>query len=114
MSISFLTNFNESEFKAFLKEAIREILLEKEQVNNNAIPEILNIHQVSQLLDLKVSTIYEKTSLKLIPHFKKGGKLLFMRSDIQNWIKEGKVKTTNELEEEAASYNMKKRFNKGR
>lgn len=114
MSISFLTNFNESEFKAFLKEAIREILNEKEQPDSKAPPEILNVNQVSQLLDLKVSTIYEKTSLKLIPHFKKGGKLLFMRSDIQNWIKEGKVKTTNELEGEAASYTLKKPFNKGK
>lgn len=114
MAISFLTNFNESEFKAFLKEAIREILNEIEQPDSKALPEILNVNQVSEVLDLKVSTIYEKTSLKLIPHFKKGGKLLFMRSEIEKWVKEGKVKTTDELQEEATTYTMKKRFNKNK
>ena len=106
----FLTNLNEQEFKNFLKEALNEII----QSNRGAltgeqnIPDILDIKQAAAFLHLKVNTLYEKTSEKSIPHFKKGNKLLFKRDELMAWVQEGKVKTQEELRGEASTYTLRK------
>ena len=106
MALSFLTNLNEEEFKVFLKQALSEIIGEGLTQAKNIIPDILDVKQAADFLRLKITTLYEKTSEKTIPHFKKGNKLYFKRDDLQAWVQEGKVKTTDELQSEAASYTM--------
>ena len=39
-----------------------------------------------------------------IPSYKKGGKLQFLRSEIDAWLKEGKRKTIAEIDAEATRY----------
>ena len=108
MATSFLTNLSEEEFKDFLKNAISEIMLGlSTQVKQN-LPDILDIKQASEYLKLKVNTIYEKTSQKLIPHFKKGHKLFFVREELLKWVMAGKVNTFEELQTQAANYEFKK------
>lgn len=72
MSLSFLTNLNEEEFKFFLKQAIKEILVEELNQLRPVPPETFSIQEAAAFLKLKITTLYEKTSRKLIPHFKKG------------------------------------------
>jgi excisionase family DNA binding protein len=110
MAISFLTNLNEEEFKVFLKTALSEIIGNGLTQTKSNIPEIMDVKQAADFLRLKITTLYEKTSLKIIPHFKKGNKLYFKRDELQSWVQDGKVKTTDELESEAASYTMRKKF----
>jgi excisionase family DNA binding protein len=45
------------------------------------------------MLNLARATVYEKTSLKLLPHYKKGKKIMFKRSELLEWIESGKVDT---------------------
>ena len=109
MAVSFLTNLSEEEFKNFLKETISEILGDKiSSIKKSDLPDILNGKEAADFLRLKISTLYEKTSEKTIPHFKKGNKLYFHRSELETWVKDGKVKTTIELQCDAASYTMHK------
>ena len=109
MATHFLTNLNEEEFKDFLKQAISEVLNGQIKPIKENLPDILDIKQAAAYLKLKVNTIYEKTSLKLIPHFKKGGKLLFVREELLKWVQEGRVSTLVEIQTQAANYDMKKR-----
>jgi excisionase family DNA binding protein len=106
MSIQFLTNISEQEFKEFLKGALKEILSENLSALQPQLPEILNVQQASEFLKLKVTTLYEKTSRKTIPHLKKGNKLYFHRSELEAWVKEGKVKTREEIEAEAITFTL--------
>ena len=108
MALSFLTTLTEAEFKDFLKEAVREVVQEALSGMTGAPPEIMDIKLAADFLRLKINTIYEKTSLKLIPHFKKGNKLYFYRSELQEWLNEGKVKTYREIEGDAATYTLTK------
>ena len=109
MALSFLTNLSEEEFKDFLKQAISEALNgQNSKGASESLPEIMDIRQASAYLKLKVNTLYEKTAQKLIPHFKKGGKLLFVREELLRWVREGKVSTVAELRFQAASYDNKK------
>jgi len=112
MAVSFLTNLNEEEFKIFLKQAISEIIGEGLTQVKNIIPDILDVKQAADFLRLKITTLYEKTSEKTIPHFKKGNKLYFKRDELQAWVLEGKVKTNDEIESQAATYAMHKRLKK--
>jgi excisionase family DNA binding protein len=55
------------------------------------------------------SDIYKKTALKLIPHYKNGKHLYFVKEEIDKWLLGNKVKTQSEIESEAYSYLNKKR-----
>ena len=104
MGASFLTNLTEQEFKEFLKSAIKEIIGEDLKKLKSELPDILNIREAAAFLKLKITTLYEKTSQKVIPHFKKGNKLYFNKNELEQWIKTGKVKTKTETEGQAATY----------
>ncbi|MFY9311109.1 MAG: helix-turn-helix domain-containing protein [Bacteroidia bacterium] len=112
MAVSFLTNLNEEEFKNFLKQALSEIMGERITHSKPDIPDIMDVKQAANFLRLQVTTLYEKTSQKIIPHFKKGNKLYFNRNELQAWVQEGKVKTTDELQSQAASYTMHQELKK--
>jgi len=99
----FLTTLNKEEYKELLTATFREALKETSS-SNSKFPEILDVEQASEFLHLKVTTLYEKTSTKQIPHFKKGNKLYFNRTELETWIQQGKVKTANEIESQAITY----------
>ncbi|MBA2610812.1 MAG: helix-turn-helix domain-containing protein [Bacteroidetes bacterium] len=109
MSASFLTSLSEQEFKEFLKSAIKEIIGDDLAKLKSSLPDILNIKEAAAFLKLKITTLYEKTSQKIIPHFKKGNKLYFNRNELEEWIKTGKVKTKQEIEGNAVSYLLTKK-----
>ena len=109
METTILTSLTEDEFKTLLKETVREILKEGNHQNKENFPEVLNVTEAAKFLRLKLNTLYEKTSRKLIPHFKKGNKLYFHKPELESWIKDGKVKTQQEIEGEAITRNLKKR-----
>lgn len=103
----FLTNLNQDEFKNLLKEAVREVMNENYQEPEPDIPRILDVKQTAELLRISVPTLYGKTFRRLVPHFKRGKRLYFILSDLETWIRQGKVKTMDEIEEEANFYLMR-------
>jgi excisionase family DNA binding protein len=101
--IQFLTNITEQEFKELLKQSFREILAEQSSTKPSE-PEKMNATQAAAFLDYELSTLYEKTSKKEIPHAKKGNRLHFYRSELMEWLKTGKVKTREEIQSKAMAY----------
>lgn len=70
----------------------------------NPQPEIetpLNIKEISKLTELSVPTLYGYVQRNEMPYYKKGNRLKFFKSEIINWIKEGKVKSVSEIEADA-------------
>ncbi len=53
-------------------------------------------------------TIYAWVGQRLIPNHKHGKKLMFLKSEIDEWLKSGKRKTAAELRAEAAEFVAKK------
>jgi len=81
------------------------------RVNNNNGKntfDIMNVEQVSEFLNLAIATIYDKTSKNMIPHKKHGKKLYFIRAEIEKWILDGSVKTSEEIDVEAMDYILNK------
>lgn len=59
--------------------------------------EIMNVKEVAVFLDLAESTIYRHTHMNTLPHYKKGKKLYFKRSEIEAWQDRGKQLTQDEF-----------------
>ena len=80
-----------------------------EQKDLNEKP--IGIQEASEYCDLKVSTMYKKSSMNEVPHYKfNGKKLYFLRSELKNWLLQNKVSSNSELDIEANDFINKKRL----
>lgn len=52
--------------------------------------EIMNIEQCAKFIHKETNTVYQYVSKKQIPFKKKNGSLYFLRSEILEWISNGK------------------------
>ncbi|HEY0743037.1 MAG TPA: helix-turn-helix domain-containing protein [Chryseosolibacter sp.] len=100
--------YSRDEFKSLLKEALKEILSE-DRIETTNEATLINIQEAAALLNLAVATIYEKTSEKLIPHYKHGKKIMFKKSELLAWVESRRVKTIHEIRKEATSQVLKTR-----
>lgn len=64
-------------------------------------PGLLNILEASKLVNLSVATIYSKVCRNEIPVSKQGKKLYFLKSELLEWIRSGRIKTVSEIRMEA-------------
>ncbi|MNV94469.1 Helix-turn-helix domain protein [compost metagenome] len=65
--------------------------------------EFLTVLEASKLINLAVPTIYSKVCRNEIPVNKQGKKLYFVKSELLEWIRSGKVKTIAEIHREVDS-----------
>lgn len=72
------------------------------------VTEVFNLNQAAEYVSLSKSAIYKKTSERNIPHFKKGKKLYFKRSELDVWLTENKISTNAEIEIQATNYILRK------
>ena len=77
-----------------------EQLLREGQHQPQDTDELLNISEAAKLLNLSVPTIYSKVCRKEIPVNKQGKRLYFYKSELVNWIKSGRKKTSAEIRQE--------------
>jgi hypothetical protein len=93
------------ELKIILKENISDssLLFKAKQEED----EIGGIELARQITKLSFKTIYQLTSQRKIPFFKKGKILYFSRCDLEQWIKSGKQATEQDIADKAVSYTHK-------
>ena len=78
--------------------------------------QLLSIQQAAEFLSLSVPTLYSKVSKGELPVMKRGKRLYFSRTELMEYIKEGRKKSNAEIEQEAKAYflNNKKGLNNGK
>lgn len=81
-----------------------EDLLSELQSPSKDTEELLSIQQVSQLVHLQVPTLYAYVHKREIPFSKKGKRLYFSRSEIIEWIKQGKHNSVCEVHEQVEDF----------
>lgn len=71
--------------------------------------ELLTVQDASKLLNLSIPTIYTKVSKAELPvmKMKRSKRLYFSKTDLLEYLKEGKRKTVSEIEAEADQYLVK-------
>jgi excisionase family DNA binding protein len=95
-----------AELKIVIKETIGDLLDERERHKKNT-DTLMNVQEAAALLNLAVATLYEKTSERIIPHYKHGKKLLFKKSELLAWIESTRRVTVHELRQEALRRTLK-------
>ncbi len=99
-------------------DAIERLLYEiktGKQVDNVPVVyanELMNVQQVADYHTLSVQTIYGLVHKMEIPNFKRGKRLYFKRTEIDDWICQSRRKTRVEIEQEATNYLLKNRKRK--
>ena len=59
----------------------------------------LSIEEAAIYTSLSVSYLYKLTSTQQIPHFKPRGKIIYFdRTELDEWLRQNRVKTTAEIE----------------
>lgn len=80
--------------------------------NQATFNEILDVNGVAEYLNLTKATIYSMTHKREIVHYKRGKKLYFYKSDMDDFISQGRVKTMEEIEQEATDYIIRRKRHK--
>lgn len=72
--------------------------------SDNPDEQLLTISDASDFLKLSINTLYGYTYRRLIPYYKKGGRLYFSKQQLIQWVTSGKKRTLEEISEESDSY----------
>ena len=73
----------------------------------------LTLEEASKYLGLSKSFLRKLTRLKLIPHYKPNGKMIyFLKSDLDQYIRRNRISTHEEDEKEAANFILKNKIRK--
>ena len=88
----------------FIQNELKEIK-ELLKIQNIQQKEILTIEESSEFLGLSVSRLYKMTSNKEIPHYKPGGKKIYLnRKELEQWVLNSRVASNNDLGYELDNY----------
>lgn len=70
-----------------------------------AVKTVLNLEDVALLTGLSKSHLYKLTCTRQIPHYKQNGKqMYFDRAEVEAWMKQNRVTTQTEAEQQAIAY----------
>lgn len=88
-----------------MSEEIKQQLDRIERYSLLAAKNVLCFDDVALLTGLSKSHLYKLTYSHQIPHYKpKGKQLYFDRKEIEDWMKQNKVATNDEIEQKATNY----------
>jgi excisionase family DNA binding protein len=68
------------------------------------INQIMNISEVAAYIKAAKTTVYGMTHRNTIPHYKSGKRLYFKKEEIDEWIFSKRIKTRDDIENEAMEY----------
>ena len=102
-AINYLINKVES-----LEQKVKEMSSQKDVPEQQ---EWLDIDGLCQYLPTRPAkqTVYTWVNEKIIPFYKNSKKLLFLRSEIDDWLRQGRRKNNEELRQEAVAFISKKK-----
>ena len=68
---------------------------------------VLTVEEAARYMGISKSDLYKKTSNRTIPHFKPRQKMIYFdRVQLENYLKQNPVQTTDELEAKASTYTL--------
>lgn len=87
-----------------------------EQPPTDQSEQLLTIQEAAEFLSLTVPTMYSKVSKGELPVMKRSKRLYFSRTELLEYLKDGRKKSNAEIEQEAKAYllNNKKGLNNGK
>lgn len=110
MEDSKITDWLREIIRPIVENSVKSALSDLAIFDNEAVPsDFLNAEEAAEFLQLSIHTLYGKTSKREIPHTKRGKKLLFKRSELEQWIDQGRISTQEELQQQAVDRMRRRR-----
>jgi excisionase family DNA binding protein len=79
-----------------------ELIIKRQIISSK---EVLTLEEAAEYLQLSKSCLYKLTSNKEISHYVPGGKkIYFRRTELDNWVFNGKVTPSSEFDQEIENY----------
>ena len=98
-----LTQLSESEVRKMIREEVTASISSTKIISNEKQIEYLTIEDVTKYINMAVSSVYGYVHTKRIPYIKKGKRLIFEKSKIDEWLQSGRKRTIQEIEENVSS-----------
>jgi excisionase family DNA binding protein len=84
---------------------LKRLFIEKQEQPPTDLPEqLLTIQEAAEFLSLSVPTMYSKVSKGELPVMKRSKRLYFSRTELMEYVKDGRKKSIAEIEAEAEAY----------
>tara|TARA_B110000967_G_scaffold179537_1_gene195101 strand:+ start:530 stop:874 length:345 start_codon:yes stop_codon:yes gene_type:complete len=83
------------------------IITNQEQPTKEQPETLLNVQEAAEFLKLEVPTIYSKVSRGELPVMKRSKRLYFSSIELMDYLKQGRKKSSAEIEQEARAYLLK-------
>ena len=99
----------------WMMDKLNELTSKVDSINNQSVPpqtdQWMNLKELCEYLPNHPAeqTVYGWTSCHQIPFHKRGKRIMFLKSEIDTWLHDGKIKSQKELEAEAALFLKSKR-----
>ncbi len=107
------TEYTGSEFESLLEDTIRRVLESHvSSISSNGQDDLMTVPQAAVFLSLSIPTIYGLLHRKELPAMKRAKRVYFKRSELLQYLEQGKKKTLEEIEREANSFSSGKRRSK--
>jgi excisionase family DNA binding protein len=93
-----------AELESLINDSVRKAISEQNgitQTKTDNSPQLLTVEQACEFLNLAKQTLYGFTSKRLIPFLKRGKKLYFKKTELEEWVNIGKHKSLDELQKES-------------
>ena len=101
-----IKNINDMDHQELLLEQIKKLVQRLEKIESllSLSKETFNINDLELYAGISKSTIYKKTSLGLLDHYKQANHLFFDKTEIDNWLKSNKGFNAEENNSKAISF----------
>lgn len=88
---------HKDELELIIQESLFKSLQKHQLVNQEETDKFFSLDEASNFLQLAKQTLYSFTSQRTIPFIKKGKKLYFRKSDLENWLNDGRKQSKAEI-----------------
>lgn len=102
-----IVQLDSEQLSNLIQSSVRKVLTETppQTVDTCDHPEqLLSIDEAAEFLRLAKPTLYSKVSKNELPYMKRGKRLYFSRTELMDYLKKGRIKSKEEIEQEADNY----------
>lgn len=111
MSEIIITTISKKEITQLIEGAVQKAILKNQNLSDDQNTSFMDVNKAAEFLGIAKATLYGKCSEKLIPYFKKGKKLYFDQKELIGWLKSGKRKTINDINERVNTHLLDRKIN---
>ena len=96
----------EDGLKDIVHSTMLSVLVEYEKIteNKSCHDNPMTVEEAAAYLKLKISTIYTKVHQKKIAACKRGGRLYFLKADLDDYVKQGRKESIDQINDNLGSY----------